>query len=129
MMYGIFCKTEYFDTWPKMLKEEFAGFATVEVIAPEKIKTISNDVDSIPSPSGKFAISINPLENIGKDEFCVYVVSDGGYLLIWGERNETDEIDGVFGIQITHWQKSDKQIFNEMYDRATKFLNKLDEEN
>ena len=32
MMYGIFCKTEYFSTWPLMHKEELAGFATVERI-------------------------------------------------------------------------------------------------
>lgn len=122
MMYGIFCKAEYFNTLPLTLKEELAGFATVEVVAPVKLKTIPDETNSISSPSGKFSIPINSLDAAAEDEVRVYVVSDGGYLAILGHFNEDKTLLSVL---ITSWQRIDKQIYREMYDRTTKFLNKL----
>jgi len=123
MMYGIICKPEYWNTWPLILKEELAGFATVEIVHPAQIRTIPENMNSIASPSGHFSMVINLPNNIGKDDCCIYVVSDGGYLFLRGIFNE-DRTD--MDILLPNWQRADKRIFNEMDKRTTSILNKMD---
>ena len=123
MMYGITCKPEYWNTWPLMLKEELTGFATVEIVHPAQKRTIPESMNSITSPSGNFIVDIDPMDCVNMNEINVYVVSDGGYLLIWGYFYE----DRPFlDIGIRDWKRVNKQIYNEMYKCTTSILNKMD---
>ena len=123
MRYGIFCKAEYWNIWPLILKEELADFATVEIVYPAQIRTIPENMNSIASPSRSYSMTFN-LDGIDGDEVCVYVVSDGGYLFICGMCFDEDRTD--MGIEIPNWQRADKKIFSEMYKRTTSILNKMD---
>jgi len=122
-MYCIFCKAEYFNTWSLILKEGLADFATVEIVHPVHKRTIQESMNSIASPSRNFSMVINLRDDICKDDVCVYVVSDGGYLFIWGSFDEkrTD-----LEILIPNWQNVNEKIFHEMYKRTTSILNKMD---
>jgi len=120
MIYGIFCKPEYWNTWPLVLKEELAGFATVEIVYPAQVRTIPEGMNSIASPSGNYSVTFN-LDDINDDDVYVYVVSDGGYLCICGMF-----FDGDRNIQFINWQRANKKIFHEMHKRTTSILNKMD---
>jgi len=121
-VYGIFCKVEYFNTWPMILKEELAGFATVEIVYPAHKKTIPESTNFIASPSGNYSTIIDLFDIDEEDDVCVYVVSDGGNLFVWGQfcENRTH-----LTILISEWQRANKQIFSEMYDRTTLILKKM----
>ena len=71
MRYGIFCKEEYWNSWPLILKEELAEFATVEIVYPAQKRTIPESVNSISSPSGSYSMTFN-LDGIDGDDVCVY---------------------------------------------------------
>jgi len=122
-MYGISCKPEYWNTWPLILKEELADFATVEIVHPAQKRTIPEGMNSIVSPSGNFSMVINLRDDICEDDICVYVVSDGGYLFIWGSFDE-DRTD--LEILLPNWQRANKKIYSEMYKRTTSILNRMD---
>jgi len=106
-----------------ILKRELAEFATVEILHPAQIRTISKNVNSIVSPSGNFLVAISFSDFIGDDNCGVCVVSDGGYLFIWEYFDEEHE---DLNITFARSQRANEQLFHEMYIRTTSILNKLD---
>ena len=122
-MYGINCKPEYWDTWPMILKEKLAGFATVEIVHPVHKRTIPESMNSIESPSGNFSVTINLRNDTDENDCCVYVVSDGGYLFIWGSF-DGDRTD--LEILIPNTQIVNKKKYIEMSKRTRSILNKMD---
>ena len=121
MQYGISCKPEYFNSWTFILAAELSGIATVEVVSPACMRTVPNDTRSIVSPSGKYAVAIHPCN----DEFIrVFVVSDGGYLMLLGHFSESK--DGThLHIGIDDWKCIEKQVFNDMEDRTRSVLSNM----
>jgi hypothetical protein len=138
MRYGVFCKHEYFDTWASILKEELAGFATVHIVDPAQVKTVSDDTNAIVSPSGNYSIAIDISNNICKDgiyvvsdsngnivikERAVYLVFDGGYLLF---SEKVDENRTFMTIMLIEWQKNDNRLFKEVEKRTYSILDRMD---
>jgi len=139
MIYALYCKPEYFNTWVSILKRELAGFATVEIAYPAQLKTVSEDMDFIVSPSGNYSVIINIPSNVEENAresgLCVYVVSDGGCLLISGHYFEV-EIDEKYlkkgthlWIEFSEWKTVNRAVFNEMYSRVTSILEQMKVDN
>jgi hypothetical protein len=122
-MYDITCKPEYWNTWVAIFKEEIAEFATVEIVHPAHMRTVPENMNVIVSPSGNFSATISLANCTPGNEGCnVYVVSDGGYLVI-GEF--FDEARTFIDIIITSGKRVNKQIYYEMYEQTTSILNKM----
>jgi len=121
-MYAITCKKEYYDTWVQELKNGLDSFATVEVV--DVANMVFYDKYPIYSPSKKYSIELDTgfVSEHCRSDINVYIVSDGGYLLLWGDFFEDE---AILNILIQNWEIIDDKIFYEMYYRTTSILDKM----
>ena len=121
-MYAITCKKDYYYTWTQELKNGLDGFANVWVV--DFAEMVFYDKYPIYSPSKKHSIEIfsEACSNYNDNEIDVYIVSDGGYLYLWGDFSDDKTI---LQILIQNWEITDKKIFYEMYDRTISILEKI----
>lgn len=120
---SITCKPQYISSWPEDMKKELQGIANVELIRTPEVRPFVQT--RIYSPMEKYSVLTD--EDFGEwtaGKFTeVYIVGEGGHLVIRGGYSE-DKSLGYF-VGITGHEVFDQDSYAQMFERVELFLKLL----